>query len=111
MERTDEELGFEEKEDGDWDAEAEEEGYPYVTLTLMEVGVCYSLKEQSSCTHIQLNSLSLTDHSGSGIHFIFPVSYLIFFSPGVAMEPVVLVETDKEFLIIDWEHVSSVRAN
>ena len=45
------------------------------------------------------------------IHFIFPVSYLIFFSPGVAMEPVVLVETDKEFLIIDWEHVSSVRAN
>ena len=22
------------------------------------------------------------------------------------MEPVVLVETDKEFLIIDWEHVS-----
>ena len=22
------------------------------------------------------------------------------------MEPVVLVETDKEFLIVDWEHVS-----
>ena len=74
---TDEEQGHLEKDQEREcvDVAEVDEGLPYVTLTLVEVGVFYSLKEQSSCTHIQLNSLSLVDHSYLGtklkLHVLF----------------------------------------
>ena len=38
----------------------------YITMTLVEVGVCYHMKEQSSCTHIQAFSLTIVDHTHTG---------------------------------------------
>ena len=124
------ELGFlndeESKADGNEKVEEDtvEEGQPYITLMLKELGACYSLKEQSSSTHLQLYSFDLTDHTHSGnwlcacsqkiliccvnlsnnlICVHFACAWL--FSLGVAAE-CVLVETEKEFLIIDWDSVS-----